>query len=152
MSLSDSGKRREFGTGAVRDVSTGKGRMDLLQMRALIEISKVLEAGASKYAARNWEQGIKLSSYIDSGLRHLARFLKGDSDEPHLAQACWNLLCCLDTGVRISEGILPKELNDLPTELHNIPWTLDSPKCHHTVTSDGNCLYCGKPLKEIVNE
>lgn len=110
----DSGERTNFGTGAVRDAQDGKGRLDLLPVRAIIEVSKVLENGAKKYAARNWEQGIPLSRYMDSGLRHAMKHLRGDKDEAHLAMACWNFLCCLDTQQRIKEGLLPEDLNDLP--------------------------------------
>ena len=36
--LRDSGARQEFETGAVRDISEGKGRCDLLPLRAVSEI------------------------------------------------------------------------------------------------------------------
>ena len=114
QNFKDSGKRSEFSTGAVRDLQEGKGRMDLMPVRALIEVSKIMETGARKYAARNWEQGIPLSRFMDSGIRHALKWLRGDRDEPHLAMACWNLLCLLDTQGRIEEGLLPAELNDLP--------------------------------------
>lgn len=45
----DSGERTQFNTGAVRDMHEGKGRMDLLPMTALIELSKHCENGAKKY-------------------------------------------------------------------------------------------------------
>ena len=112
--LKDSGTRSEFPGGAVRDAQEGKGRMDLLPVRALIEVARIMEAGAIKYEARNWEKGIPLSRYMDSGLRHAMKFLRGDRDEPHLAQACWNFLCLLDTQMRIQEGLLKPTLNDLP--------------------------------------
>lgn len=114
INLKDSGIRSQFNTGAVRDGQTGKGRMDLLPVRAIMEVSKIFEAGAIKYAARNWEKGIPLSRFMDSGLRHAFKWLLGYRDEPHLAQACWNFLCLLDTQLRIQEGELPIELNDLP--------------------------------------
>lgn len=44
--IKDSGERTEFGTGAVRDMHSGKGRMDLLPWEALIEVSKHCEEGA----------------------------------------------------------------------------------------------------------
>ncbi len=110
----DSGTRAEFQDGAVRDVQEGKGRMDLLPVRAIFEVAKVLESGARKYNPRNWEQGINLSRFMDSGLRHTMKYLRGDRDEPHLAMACWNLLCGLETQMRIEEGLLPESLNDLP--------------------------------------
>lgn len=112
--IKDSGSRTKFPTGAQRDCHEGKGRMDLLPVRALIEVAKVYEEGAKKYEARNWEKGIPLSRFMDSGLRHAMKWLKGDRDEPHLEQACWNFLCCLDTLKRIEDGVLPAELNDLP--------------------------------------
>lgn len=114
MELKDSGDRTAFETGAVRDMQVGKGRMDLLPMRALMELSKLYEAGCIKYGDRNWEKGIKLSAFVSSGLRHLAKWMLGWNDEPHLVQACWNFMCLLDTVLRINEGILPLSLNDLP--------------------------------------
>lgn len=127
MEIKDSGTRQEFKTGAVRDAQQGKGRMDLLQVRAIMEVAKILEAGGIKYAPRNWEKGIPLSRYIDSGMRHTFKYLRGDKDEPHLAMACWNFLCCLDTQIRIEEGLLPEVLNDLPynpLEIENNPLNL----------------------------
>lgn len=114
MEIKDSGIRTEFTTGAVRDGQEDKGRMDLLPVSALIEVAKVFEAGARKYKSRNWELGINLSRFMDSGLRHAMKYLRGDRDEAHLAMACWNFLCCLDTQERIAAGLLPMELNDLP--------------------------------------
>jgi hypothetical protein len=121
--IKDSGTRSNFATGAVRDGQEGKGRMDLLPVRALIEVAKIFEAGAKKYAARNWEKGIPLSRYMDSGLRHAMKFLRGDRDEPHLAMAIWNFMCLQDTQLRIGEGLLPPELNDLPCNPIEIPVT-----------------------------
>lgn len=112
--LKDSGGRREFGTGAVRDVQDGKGRMDLLPMRALREVSILYEAGCKKYGDRNWENGIDCHAFVDSGMRHLSKFAEGQTDEPHLVQACWNMLCLLDTVLRIRDGVLPESLMDLP--------------------------------------
>lgn len=114
ITIKDSGTRSEFTTGAVRDAQAGKGRMDLLPVSAIFEVAKIMEAGAAKYDERNWERGIPLSRFADSGLRHAMKWLRGDRDEPHLAQACWNFLCLLETQDRIAKGRLPAELNDLP--------------------------------------
>jgi hypothetical protein len=124
ITLKDSGTRTEFSTGAVRDGQEGKGRMDLLPASAIIEVAKVFEAGARKYGPSNWTKGIPLSRFMDSGLRHAMKWLRGDRDEPHLAQACWNFLCLLDTQERIRTGLLPMELNDLPC--NTIELTTDS--------------------------
>ena len=44
--IKDSGERTKFPSGALRDMHTGKGRMDLLPWLAIMEVSKHCEAGA----------------------------------------------------------------------------------------------------------
>lgn len=137
--LKDSGSRREFESGAVRDIQEGKGRCDLLPLDivaslmddrsmsetlyfisnytitgndtylfqairsfcegvgwtipdAILEVSKQYEDGAVKYGERNWEKGIPLHCYIDSGVRHLLKVYRGDNDEPHKRAFLWNML------------------------------------------------------------
>lgn len=124
MAIKDSGQRSHFSTGAQRDCQTGKGRMDLLPFRALIEVAKVYEEGAKKYDDNNWRKGIPLSRYVDSGMRHMAKWMIGWRDEPHLAQACWNFLSLIETIHMIEEGLLPAELNDLP---YNVIEQLENP-------------------------
>lgn len=114
MALKDSGKRQEFTSGAVRDTQDGKGRYDLLPTRALREVAIVFQLGAQKYTDRNWEKGIPLSRFLDSGLRHTFSLLQGETDENHAAQAAWNLLAFLETRARIAAGLLPADLDDLP--------------------------------------
>ena len=141
MEIKDSGARRNFETGAVRDIAEGKGRCDLLPLvevsalldnnaiisnigfyvesgeeqflrcviknfcvergwdiiYAILEVSKHYEAGAKKYAERNWEKGIPLHCYIDSGVRHYLKYLRGDNDEPHDRAFIWNMLGALWT-------------------------------------------------------
>lgn len=92
MEILDSGNRREFETGAVRDMAEGKGRMDLLPWAAIMEVSKHCEAGAVKYGEHNIDKGIPTHSLCDSAARHLAKYLDGWEDEPHLLAATWNLL------------------------------------------------------------
>jgi hypothetical protein len=112
--LKDSGTRTEFNTGAVRDGQAGKGRMELLPVRAIFALSKIFEEGAKKYAPNNWRKGIPLSRYMDSGMRHAMKYLRGDKDEDHLHQAIWNFCCLSETQSMIEEGLLPATLNDLP--------------------------------------
>lgn len=106
--IKDSGDRTEFTTGAVRDMHTGKGRMDLLPVTAIIELSKHCENGAIKYGERNVDKGIPQHSLIDSGLRHLFKYLRGDKDENHLVSALWNIAWA------VQQDIERPELNDLP--------------------------------------
>lgn len=93
--IKDSGNRREFDTGAVRDMEEGKGRCDLLPACAILRLSKHYENGAKKYEERNWEKGIPISSFIDSGMRHLLKYMDGQTDEDHLVAATWNLMCAM---------------------------------------------------------
>lgn len=140
MEIKDSGERREFDSGAVRDIAEGKGRCDLLPLdvvgtylndngnidmvltsisnfvhsgdtnfiflamnnfrakrgwdayTAMLEVSKHYEDGAKKYDERNWEKGISLHCYIDSGVRHYIKYRRGDTDEPHDRAFLWNML------------------------------------------------------------
>ena len=154
MSILDSGERRQFDTGAVRDISSGKGRCDLLPLKAvaellhagvlnlidryieqgdtaylydaisdfatlehggwgsiftaIIEVSKQYEDGCIKYGERNWEKGISVHCYIDSGVRHYLKFMRGDKDEPHDRAFVWNMLGAIWTHDN------KPELRDLP--------------------------------------
>lgn len=89
--IKDSGERRCFSTGSVRDISQGKGRYDLLPWEAIHELAKHCERGAIKYGERNCEKGIPIHSLIDSAFRHLSCYMRGMNDEPHLVAALWNI-------------------------------------------------------------
>ena len=80
--IKDSGERTRFDTGAVRDMHTGKG-----------------------------EKGIPIHSLIDSAFRHLAKYMMGMKDEPHLRAACWNCLFALYMEIK------HPELQDIPTRM-----------------------------------
>ena len=114
MRLKDSGTRRRFEGGAVRDAARGKGRFDLLPIYGVLLPALQMEAGAIKYDARNWEKGMPLSTFVDCALRHLLKHAAGFDDEPHLAAAIWNLMCLAEGQERIKLGLWPKEFNDLP--------------------------------------
>ena len=64
---------------------------------AMLEVSKHYEDGCNKYGERNWEKGIPLHCYIDSGVRHYIKWLRGDEDEPHDRAFLWNMLGALWT-------------------------------------------------------
>lgn len=142
----DSGNRRQFESGAVRDIQEGKGRCDLLPLdvvgdilhnavfnfidsfqktgdssflmnallscgifsehedsnscylhNMLLEVAIHFEEGAKKYGDNNWRKGIPVRCYVDSGVRHYLKFLRGDRDEPHDRAFCWNIMCAIWT-------------------------------------------------------
>lgn len=107
----DSGERREFGVnGAVRDMSEGKGDMASIPWESVLRLSKHYEEGAKKYKRWNFRSGdgIPLSSYMDSALRHLAKYMSGCDDEDHLSAAAFNIL-----GAMLVEQNTP-EMIDIP--------------------------------------
>ena len=112
--VKDSGTRRKFGTGAVRDMSLGKGRYDLISPIALKRLAKHYQNGATKYGDRNWEKGIPLCSYVDSAMRHLNNYLEGLRDEDHLAAAAWNVFCLIHMEEMLERGLINKNLDNLP--------------------------------------
>jgi hypothetical protein len=117
MEIKDSGDRRVFASGAMRDMSGGdgteqKGDMALLPWAAIMEVSKHCENGAKKYGRHNVDKGIPTSSLLDSAARHLAKHLDGWTDEPHLLACAWNVLWAIQTTIK-------------HPELVDEPWTLD---------------------------
>lgn len=58
--------------------NTGKLRYDLVHPEAHEGMVDILTFGAEKYAARNWENGMKWSSIIASLKRHLAAMERGE--------------------------------------------------------------------------
>ena len=107
-------KKQEFATGATRNDPTGKGRYDLISAAALHRLALVYERGAARHGDRNWENGIPVSRFLDSAIRHLVQFAGGLRDEDHLAQAAWNVFALIHTEEKIANGELPAELDDLP--------------------------------------
>lgn len=108
--VKDSGKRRSFGTGSVRDVSDGKGRFDLVSPFALTRLAQHYQNGAKKYGDRNWELGQPIGAYLDSALRHGNAFLAGDKSEDHLAALAWNAFSAMHTQEMVERGVLPASL------------------------------------------
>lgn len=111
----DSGNRETHSTGAVRDDRTGKGRYDLLSPLTMHRVAQLFERGANKYKARNWESGMPLSRYFDSGARHAFNYLEGKRDEDHLAAAVWNFGAMIHTEEMLKRGLFPKEFADMPS-------------------------------------
>ena len=107
----DSRERTEFPTGAVRDMHGGKGRFDLLPWEAIWEVAKHCQRGAEKYGERNCEKGIPIHSLCDSAMRHLAKYMMGLADEPHLVAAAWNVLFAIWMEIK------RPEMQDIPSRM-----------------------------------
>lgn len=89
-----------FASGAIRSSKEGKGRFDLLPPGAMMALAQLMERGAKQYGERNWEKGIPIGSFMDSGLRHAFQALRGDTNEEHLIHAAWNFLCAYELSQR----------------------------------------------------
>lgn len=110
LKLDDGGERISYGDDkAIREPADGKGRFDLISPFALMRLAKHYEAGAKKYASRNWEKGMPFSRYLDSAMRHLNKYLMGMEDEDHLAAAAWNIIAIMH-----HEELDQWDLDDLP--------------------------------------
>lgn len=120
--LKDGGTRQTYGSGAQKEDSSkteGKGAFHLVPFAPLQRVAEVWRKGAVKYAPRNWQKGIALSRFVDSGLRHGSQAgLSGKIDEDHLAQCVWNFMALIWTIDQINRGNLPATLNDLPSDGH----------------------------------
>lgn len=108
--MNDGGARMTYDTGALREPSTGKGAYELISPFALERIAIWYELGARKYADRNWEKGIPFNRLIQSAIRHLIRWMKGDREEDHLAAVCWNVMAMM----HFQETGQADELNNYP--------------------------------------
>ena len=116
--LKDGGPKQTFSTGAQKEDSKqieGKGAYDLLPTIPIRRVAEIYRKGALKYQNWNWVRGIPLSRFLDSAKRHLDQFAEGQEDEDHLHQAIWHLMGLSHTQEMIRRGILPSELNDLPS-------------------------------------
>lgn len=201
--LKDSGERTAFGSGAVRDMGTGKGMMDKFPLSCLsmqyarkanraetaekaklyeqasqvfmlidkflyslqtdylydaievfysmrgwsletatIEVSKHFEDGAVKYGPHNWTKGIPLSSYINSGCRHMVQWIDEDTTDPHDRAFVWNMLCAIWTVDHRPECIdTPMHKWDCVTPYTGFDFERSSAlvSCPDTISSAADC-------------
>lgn len=63
----------------------------------ILEVSKHFAEGCEKYGENNWMKGIPVKSYINSGVRHYLKWLRGDEDERHDRAFVWNIMCAIWT-------------------------------------------------------
>ena len=112
--IKDSGQRREFSTGAVRDRGDIKPRPSLIHPYLFARFGLHMAKGAKKYSSWNWSKGMPLSDWYDSLFRHVMFAMVGDESEDHLSAICFNTMGIMVTKKGIENGIYPEELNDMP--------------------------------------
>lgn len=104
------------GTGAAPAAEPAAGKkhdaekppLDLLDATALLEVGRVLEFGAKKYAPNNWRGGISRERLIAATLRHTLAAASGERNDPetglsHLAHAMCELMFALHFEVKGTE-------------------------------------------------
>lgn len=75
-------------------------RLDLVDPKALLDISKVLKEGADKYGENNWKK-ISINDHLNHLLVHVYAHLAGDKSDEHLAHAACRAIFAL--GVELEE-------------------------------------------------
>ena len=99
--LKDSGTRKEFASGMVRDTAEDKPRFDLVipegipyEELMLTRWAELLRKGAVKYSERNWEKADGEEELIHakaSAFRHFMQWFSGETDEDHAAAVFFNI-------------------------------------------------------------
>jgi len=116
--MHDSGARRKFDSGAVRDLAAEKPRIDLISPFALARLGEWCRLGGEKYSDRNWEKGMPFSTGPYASLcRHVCDWGKHErypQFEDHLAAIMWNGMALMHYEAMIERKILPATLDDMP--------------------------------------
>lgn len=91
---------RRFSTGSRRDAADDKAPLTNLAWEAIEDVSKIHEFGDHHYGKGNWRKGQPVTELLNSAMRHLSAFLRGEDRDPksgkcHLSHAAWNILVAL---------------------------------------------------------
>lgn len=93
--VKDSGKRQQFESGMVRDVTEGKTDFSLILDGPMFDRWAIhLTKGAQKYSKRNWMLAAGAGEYErfkESALRHFLQWYRGETDEDHAAAVMFNI-------------------------------------------------------------
>ena len=154
MIKKESGEKREFSTGAKKQAAEGKGTPVLIPGDALLDLAKHFEEGAVIHGSRNWEKGIPLSELLNSLERHIQDEKMGLTDEHHDRAIVWNAIVYLATKLRIKNGLLPKELDDMPrykicgkiTGKQAVEYRIKKATCGYYIPG-GDSMYLHKDLQ-----
>lgn len=57
----------------------------------MLALAETQAEGDAHYGVDNWRRGIPVSNLINHAFDHLLKALEGDSSEPHIQHAIWNL-------------------------------------------------------------
>lgn len=81
---------------AFQKSDTGKVRWTLIPWDALLGALHVMEFGANRYGADNWQNGADWSRYFNALMRHLTAWWMGEKADPDTGRShLHHSLCCL---------------------------------------------------------
>lgn len=93
--IKDSGKRQQYKSGMVRDVTDDKIDYSLIYDGPMMDRWALhLTLGAKKYLPRNWmlaDGQEELARFKESACRHFRQWVRGDADEMHEAAVFFNI-------------------------------------------------------------
>ena len=111
--IKDSGKRKEYPSGAVRDITDTKIRWDLLPVESLKRVAQHYTTGAKKYEANNWKKGIPTERFVEGVCRHWAQYLLRERDEDHLSAVVFNILGIIWNEEREEDNFMEKYIEGI---------------------------------------
>lgn len=77
-------------------LDNGKPPLAMVPRALVEEVARVLQYGATKYELHNWRKGSTVITFLNSALRHIFRYLDGETYDGesglnHLSHAACNL-------------------------------------------------------------
>lgn len=107
--IKDSGERKEFAGGMVRDLADGKINWSLVADGPMLKRFAIhLTNGAKKYNARNWMLASGQEEYErfrESAFRHFMQWYNGDTDEDHAMAVVFNINGALYCQEKLGEPV-----------------------------------------------
>ena len=79
-------------------------RFDLLDPRAMFEMTKVLSEGAEKYGADNWRL-IDISDHLNHLIIHAYAYMAGDRQDEHLSHALCRAMFALGVSMQTEDDL-----------------------------------------------
>ncbi len=102
----DSGKRKEFKSGMLRDVSDDKPDFTLIWYPFLLRLTNLLMRGLKKYGRNNWMKANgeeELERFKQSALRHMYQYLNGENGEDHQSAIVFNIMGAMYVESKLNE-------------------------------------------------
>lgn len=128
INIKDSGTRRDFGTGSVRDAAAGKGRMDLLPIFALLRMRSTIRDGLRGILSNSSLDdrprtpdacAMSIRDIMELSLHHALKSIRG-FESFHLVKACYLSLFALDMRSRSMQYL--EDMSDLGFSYEWCPW------------------------------